>query len=117
MPSFTRPIGASGAVLAVALLAAACGSGSTDTTASDVAETSSAESTESTTASPSTESTEQADAEPDQAGSESEGSAPAVEHSFPDLQTVNIVDGSTVNLADELGGGDTPVLLWFWAPH
>jgi hypothetical protein len=41
----------------------------------------------------------------------------ATENLFPDIDVVNIVDGSTVNLAQELGGGDKPVLLWFWAPH
>jgi hypothetical protein len=36
---------------------------------------------------------------------------------FPDLDVVRVDDGSPLNLAAELGGGDRPVLLWFWAPH
>ncbi|MEL6981638.1 MAG: hypothetical protein AAFO29_04355 [Actinomycetota bacterium] len=120
MRSFKRPIGASGAALALALVAAACSSGSTDTTAtgSETASTA-AETTEAAPAtSESTESTESAasddSAEPE---AEVEGPTPAIEHSFPDLDTVTIGDGATVNLADELAGGDTPVLLWFFAPH
>lgn len=58
-------------------------------------------------------------AEDDGAADEGGESAPADEipNVFPDLTTTNIVDGSTVNLADQLAGGDTPVLLWFFAPH
>lgn len=43
--------------------------------------------------------------------------APERTNVFPDLNVVRIADRGTVNLADELGGGDLPVLLWFWAPH
>ena len=87
-----------GAALALGLVASACGSepatGSLDTQA--VAEASS----------DSADSAEDAGAQPASA-----------QHLFPDLDTRNIVDGSTVNFASELAGGDTPVLLWFWAPH
>ena len=41
----------------------------------------------------------------------------AVENLFPDVDVLDIADGSTVNLAAELGGGDKATLLWFWAPH
>lgn len=50
----------------------------------------------------------------------SEESAPAPEETanlFPSIDVVRISDGSTFDLATELGGGDLPVLLWFWAPH
>jgi hypothetical protein len=115
MPLPKRPIGAAGVVVAIALLGAACGSGSADldtaaTTGSSV-ETAPADATTegpAPTAEPST--TGQAAAEP-------EGPQPVPDHAFPDLDTVDIADGSTVNLADRLAGGDTPVLLWFWAPH
>ena len=59
-------------------------------------------------------------AAPEESGEaeEAEGPAPVADHNFPDLNTVNVADGSTVNLAaQELAGGDTPVLLWFYAPH
>lgn len=124
MPSFKRPIGASGVALAMALVAAACSSGSTDTTATGASDTA-ATPTETTDAAPAAsseptesdeEAGEQAEAEPEETA-ESEGPAPAIEHSFPDLETVTISDGATVNLADELAGGDTPILLWFFAPH
>jgi hypothetical protein len=36
---------------------------------------------------------------------------------FPDVSVQNVADGSSVNLQQELQGGDLPVLLWFWAPH
>ncbi|MEM9561872.1 MAG: hypothetical protein AAGA93_04600 [Actinomycetota bacterium] len=129
MPSFKRPIGASG-LLALALVAAACGSGG-----DDAQTTESGASTESSVAAetPSTdESDGAADAAEPSATEESDGAAapstdaePEAEaegprlddHVFPDLETVNIVDGTTVNLADQLAGGDTPILLWFFAPH
>lgn len=38
-------------------------------------------------------------------------------HLFPDVETLDVATGASVNLATELAGGDTPVLLWFWAPH
>ncbi len=46
-----------------------------------------------------------------------EESSEEVVNLFPDVDVVNVVDGTTVNVADQLGGGDLPVLLWFWAPH
>ncbi len=54
---------------------------------------------------------------PDEDAEEAAEPEPVGDHEFPDLGTVNIADGSAVNLADQLAGGDTPVLLWFFAPH
>ena len=36
---------------------------------------------------------------------------------LPSVDVVDVATGDTFNLADQLGGGDTPILLWFWAPH
>ncbi len=36
---------------------------------------------------------------------------------FPNVSVQNVVDGSSLNLQEELQGGELPVLLWFWAPH
>ncbi|MDA3038761.1 MAG: hypothetical protein O3C27_04370 [Actinomycetota bacterium] len=41
---------------------------------------------------------------------------------FPDIDVAVVGSGDTasretVNMKEELAGGDTPVLLWFWAPH
>ena len=120
MPSFKRPIGASGVLLSLALVAGACASDSPDATEAG-ADTSSAETaaqseTTAAAASDTSSDTQAADggAEPEP---EIEGPSPIGPHSFPDLDTVTISDGATVNLADELAGGDTPILLWFFAPH
>ncbi len=116
MPSFKRPIGASGVVLAMALVAAACGSGSADTTdagSSTEPEATPAESSAAPAAGDDADSAAEASEEP----AEAEGPSPVGPHSFPDLDTVTIGDGAPLNLADELAGGDTPVLLWFFAPH
>ncbi len=43
--------------------------------------------------------------------------ASTADNVFPNLDVLDIATGSTVNLSAELAGGDTPVLLWFWAPH
>jgi hypothetical protein len=45
------------------------------------------------------------------------GSAETSDNLFPDVDVQLVADGSTVNLKEELQGGDLPVLLWFWAPH
>ncbi|MXV99235.1 MAG: hypothetical protein F4126_02570 [Acidimicrobiaceae bacterium] len=34
----------------------------------------------------------------------------------PDLDMVSVYTGETVNL-QSLVSGETPLLLWFWAPH
>ncbi len=36
---------------------------------------------------------------------------------FPMIEVADATTGDPIDLADELGGGDLPVLLWFWAPH
>jgi len=121
MPSFKRPIGASGALLAMALVAAACGSGSTDTTDAGSSADSEAAPADASAAPAATDDATEAGPEPEadqsEEATEVEGPSPVAPHSFPDLDTVTIGDGATVNLADELAGGDTPVLLWFFAPH
>jgi hypothetical protein len=73
----------------VALAAAACG-------ADDVATNAEPASTETDTAAP--------DAPASAAGD------------VPDLDMVSVYTGETVNL-QSLVSGETPVLLWFWAPH
>ncbi|MEM7341122.1 MAG: hypothetical protein AAF467_20865 [Actinomycetota bacterium] len=101
------------AVIGVAaLIAAACGGTTVDEVAAN-----GAESTESTAAAESSSSTSTADAAPDATESEDAAEVAPVENLFPDVDVVNIQDGSTLNLAEELGGGDQAVLLWFFAPH
>ncbi len=46
-----------------------------------------------------------------------EAAAPDLVNLFPDIDVLDIANGSTVNLAAALGGFDKPTLLWFWAPH
>ena len=56
----------------------------------------------------------------DGSGSEAPADAPSADPAvnlFPDVDVLNVSDGSTLNLAAELGGGDKATLLWFWAPH
>lgn len=106
MHRFRNPARVAGIGLTIALVAAACGTEVAPTV--QAAETTGA-----------TESSAAAETSSDSAGGEqeAEGPAPVIDHLFPDVNTLNIVDGSTINLATELAGGDTPVLLWFWAPH
>ena len=108
------------ASLAVGLVAAACGgsadistNGSNDSSAENANPASSTP-----TADESTDDGVAADEAPAPAGTtgEAEETAAPAENLFPDVDVVNVVDGSTVNLTS-LGGGDLPVLLWFWAPH
>lgn len=96
-------------LLALALVGAACGSGDAglDAAATDAASSGTAVSE------PVTNSTDGSSTP----AAETEDQPVASAHLFPDLETVNVVGGATVNLADQLAGGDTPVLLWFWAPH
>jgi len=93
---------------ALSLVASACGS-------STVGEGSAAE----TSGDAAPTSTDAAPGPAESVGPEeaADGPSPAVENLFPDIDVVNIADSSTYNLAAELGGGDLPVLLWFWAPH
>lgn len=105
--------GLTAAIAALTMLAAACGSGATTTdvgVAPAPAET--------------TESAESADSSAEtgadsSSGDRDEGAAEAAPATnlFPDIEVVNVADATTFNLASELGGGDLPVLLWFWAPH
>ena len=113
-----------GAVLAVTLVAAACGSEPANTLEAAANGTTTSQAGQPDQDAEATEPSEltEAPAGDDQAaeGNDAEASetteAP-LQHLFPDLDTVNVADGSTLNLADELAGGDTPVLLWFYAPH
>ena len=100
-------------LLAVALGAAACGATDESSAPTLATDAPAAEA-------PSTEGAETAPDEPVPADEPSEGestSEVAAENLFPDVDVLNIADGSTVNLAAELGGGDKATLLWFWAPH
>ena len=49
-------------------------------------------------------------------GEGANGAAIAVSADVPDLEMVDVASGSNVRLAS-LVTGDTPLLLWFWAPH
>jgi len=123
-------------LVALSLGAAACGSGDAASSAAPTLSTASADAADESGASTdSSDNSEPSGAGSDSAGSDSVGSdsvgsdsagsdgvedAPAaepVENLFPDVDVVNIADGSSVNLAAELGGGDKATLLWFWAPH
>ncbi len=74
---------------AVALVAAACGSDDAATVAEPIA------------------------AEPGVAASDAPAAAAG---DMPDLDMVSVYTGETVNL-QSLVSGETPTLLWFWAPH
>ncbi len=115
MHSLTRPGRLAGIALALSLVAAACGS---ETDSVDVASEGSAPETSAlSTADAETPASESEEPAAPGSDEDDETAAPVENHSFPDLDTVNIVDGASLNLAQELAGGDTPVLLWFWAPH
>ncbi len=118
MHSHNYPIRVAGAAIVIGLLASACGAETTttvdaapasDQTAGDAAPASEPVGPAEPAADESAETTEEASA--------ADEPAAVTQHLFPDLDTVNIVDGSTINLAAELAGGDKPILLWFWAPH
>jgi hypothetical protein len=107
-----------GIVMGVALIAAACGSSDPVTEASAPADET--DTSTSSSAAPTTDDADGAQAEPSDSETAEETTPPAADatpHVFPDLSTTSIVDGTTINLADQLAGGDTPVLLWFFAPH
>lgn len=121
---------AAAVLLALSLGAAACGADSSSTDAGSaesapptVQESSEAEpesESESESASD-TGSNEEAADPGDDSGDDVEESAASdaapAENLFPDVDVLDIPTGETVNLKAELAGGDTPVLLWFWAPH
>lgn len=104
--------------LALSLAATACGTGD-DTAAETVsAPVDDAAAQSATPSAPATDASS-SDSDPTEAV-EAEGSdevAAPIENLFPDVDVLNVADGSTVNLAAELGGDDRPTLLWFWAPH
>ncbi len=96
-----------------ALVVSACGGGSTATDSA----TSATEVEATSTTEAATTSTSAADAAASSVTESSAADTEPVENLFPDLEVVDLADGETINLAAELGGGDRPVLLWFWAPH
>ena len=95
-------------VVAAAMVFAACGTDTTETATG-------AENATESSAQASTDSGTTAETVASEAGA-AEGDATA-SSSFPNLDTVNIATGESVNLAAELAGGTTPVMLWFFAPH
>lgn len=121
MPRILRPGRRQGLVVALAamvLIASACGGASSDTATADTGRSEPA-------AAPQTTAPPESSTSADPAGTpEADSGDPAAEtesdpgeNLFPDVDVVNVSDGATINLAGELGGGDLPVLLWFWAPH
>jgi hypothetical protein len=50
-------------------------------------------------------------------GEVTSGAVNVAENLFPDIDVVEVSTGASLNLKQELSGGDRPVLLWFWAPH
>lgn len=66
------------------------------------------------------DSTPEGDASAEQsAPAESESAEAATDSlgSFPALNVANVSNGEIVNLQQELSGGESPILLWFYAPH
>jgi hypothetical protein len=118
-PAWLRPVAF---LIALSLGVAACGSGDGETSAAPTlapaAEGNAPDSSEPDAASDEAGSTDSNVAEG--TASEDSADAPAAEPAvnlFPDVDVLNVSDGSTINLAAELGGGDKATLLWFWAPH
>ncbi len=98
-------------LLGLTLGAAACGS------SSDSPDTSAAGSS-SEAISASSDGDANDGASNDDASSDAAADAGAsTENLFPDVNVLSISDGATLNLSEELSGGDTAVLLWFFAPH
>ncbi len=98
-------------IVALSLGAAACGAGDDAAPSLTLAPEASASGADGTTASTSEGDGTQNDEPADEAA------ALDVVNLFPDIDVLDIADGSTVNLAAALGGFDKPTLLWFWAPH
>ena len=94
---------------ALALTAAACGSSGADTTA----------------AAPTVTASETSDAEAPvtDAGADTDTDEPSSDAAVPDLSNypalavTDVSSGETVELASVIAASETPVLLWFWAPH
>jgi hypothetical protein len=97
----------------MAVVAAACGDGSTTADGGDAVDVA-AESATSSDPSTSDSGTEQGEPGSEGGDGSEDGAAGSL---FPDTQVVEIATGAELNLSAELGGGDLPVLLWFWAPH
>ncbi|MFT7598984.1 MAG: hypothetical protein ACI8TP_001909 [Acidimicrobiales bacterium] len=98
-----RPLSA--VLLAISLAASACGASSTAADAPAIPRGSA-------------DAGDAAPAEADDMASVDDEEDPATEENlFPDIAVLDVQTGDSVNLAAQLGGGDTPVLLWFWAPH
>jgi hypothetical protein len=102
-------------IAALALIAAACGSGETSeafvspSTTTATAVTPSSDESPSTTAAPATS------APSDGAGTTTSPPAALPDSDYPDV-TVADLAGGELNLR-ELALEAEPVLLWFWAPH
>ncbi len=94
-----------GALIVLALLAAACSSTSTDT----VSAAAGPESTETPTAVAAD--TEAAPADDGVA----EGSADL--SNYPAVVVKDIATGGDIEITDLIANGQIPTLLWFWAPH
>ena len=122
-----------GGLIAVGLVAAACGGGSA-TEGAEAGGSSSAPAAGGTDSSPTTAPAETAAASEAQApteagggeaaGSEDSGTdgtgggpaAVAVSADVPALEMIDVATGGSVRLVS-LVTGDKPLLLWFWAPH
>ena len=98
-------------LLALSLAAAACGSGDAGSAAPTLAPSSDSSADDS-----SATETAAADDSAAAGGADASAAEPAV-NLFPDIDVLSVTDGSSVNLAAELGGSDKATLLWFWAPH
>ncbi len=108
-------------LLALSMGAAACGStaSSTAPTLAPQATTAAADDSspdDSSSVDDAAPASEAGDDAATDSSAEDEAAVPAI-NLFPDIDVLNIADGSTVNLASALGGADKATLLWFWAPH
>ena len=45
-----------------------------------------------------------------------QATAAPVANRFPDVAVTDLASGQATNMSGLLGGGDRPVLLWFWSP-
>jgi hypothetical protein len=107
----------------LSILLAACSGGDSGTTTVAGAGTT-GESSEPDSAPPSTD----ADVEPDteapassesastESQPETESDQPRGENQLPDVTMIDIVTGEEVSLSS-FAPADTPIVLWFWAPH
>lgn len=99
-------------VLAFALVAVACG-GDAASTGEMLTDDGTAETTPMTTA----PAQQQGASSTTAAETPTTASAAAsIESDLPAVNVVNLADGSELTL-NTLATGETPLLLWFWAPH